>query len=115
LHEAAPSRVTKPAVAVERGEARSPIVLVCDHASNHLPLDYGSLGLTAENLRKHFAWDPGALGVSRHLSELLDAPLVYGCVSRLVLDVSRHPSDVDSIVGQKAWAVRLAPLLKATA
>jgi predicted N-formylglutamate amidohydrolase len=93
LHEA-----VDPAVAVERGEAPSPVVLVCDHASNHLPSRYDSLGLTAENRRKHFAWDPGALGLSRHLSELLDAPLVYGCVSRLILDVNRRPSDVDSIV-----------------
>jgi len=98
LHEAASARGAEPAVAIERGEAPSPVVLVCDHASNHLPSRYGSLGLTAENLRKHFAWDPGALSVSRHLSKLLDAPLVYGCVSRLVLDVNRHPSDVDSIV-----------------
>ena len=98
MDEAASARVPEPAVAIERADASSPVVLVCDHASNHLPSHYGSLGLTANDLLKHFAWDPGALAISRGLSELLDAPLVYGCVSRLVLDVNRHPSDFDSIV-----------------
>jgi predicted N-formylglutamate amidohydrolase len=98
MDQASPALVPEPAVAVEGAEAPSPIVLVCDHASNHLPARYGSLGLTADDLLKHFAWDPGALAVSRRLSALLDAPLVYGCVSRLALDVNRHPSDVDSIV-----------------
>ena len=78
-----------------RGRRR---VLVCDHASHHLPARYGLLGLTAEDLLKHFAWDPGALALSRRLSVLLDAPLVYGCVSRLALDVNRDPSDFDVII-----------------
>jgi predicted N-formylglutamate amidohydrolase len=98
VDEARPARVPEPAVAIERAEAPSPLVLVCDHASHHLPARYGSLGLKADDLLKHFAWDPGALALSRHLSVLLDAPLVYGCVSRLALDVNRHPSDFDLIV-----------------
>lgn len=98
MDEAASARVPEPAVAIERADAPSPVVLVCDHASNRLPSRYGSLGLTANDLLKHFAWDPGALAISRRLSELLDAPLAYGCVSRLLLDVNRHPSDFDSIV-----------------
>jgi predicted N-formylglutamate amidohydrolase len=98
MDEVACARVPEPAVATERADALSPVLLVCDHASNHLPVRYGSLGLTAADLRMHFAWDPGALAVSRHLSELLDAPLVHGRVSRLVIDVNRDPADVDSIV-----------------
>ena len=98
MDEAASARVPEPAVTIERADAPSPVVLVCDHASNRLPSRYGSLGLTANDLLKHFAWDPGALAISRRLSELLDAPLAYGCVSRLILDVNRHPSDFDSIV-----------------
>jgi predicted N-formylglutamate amidohydrolase len=98
MDEAASARVPEPAVAIERANAPSPVVLVCDHASNYLPSHYGSLGLAANDLLKHFAWDPGALAISRRLSELLDAPLAYGCVSRLLLDVNRDPSDLDSIV-----------------
>ena len=98
MDEAASAPVPEPAVAIERADAPSPVVLICDHASHHLPRRYGSLGLAAADLRRHFAWDPGALAVSRHLSELLGAPLVHGCVSQLVIDVNRNPSDVDSIV-----------------
>jgi predicted N-formylglutamate amidohydrolase len=88
----------EPAVGVERPLGSSPIVLVCDHASNHLPARYEALGLSAADLLKHFAWDPGALEVSRHLADILDAPLVYGRISRLALDVNRDPADPDSIV-----------------
>ena len=56
------------------------------------------MGLSAADLEQHFAWDPGALAVGRRLSEMLDAPLVYGRVSRLVIDVNRDPADPDSIV-----------------
>jgi predicted N-formylglutamate amidohydrolase len=98
MDEASPARGPETAVAIERADAPASIVLVCDHASNRLPVRYRSLGMTADDLLKHFAWDPGALAVSRRLSDLLDAPLVYGRVSRLALDVNRHPSDVDSIV-----------------
>ncbi len=90
--------VENPAVAVERESASSPLVLLCDHASNRLPSRYDSLGLSAVDLLQHFAWDPGALETSLALSHRLDATLVYGCVSRLALDVNRQPSDPDSIV-----------------
>jgi predicted N-formylglutamate amidohydrolase len=86
------------AVAIERANGSSPIVLVCDHASNDVPERYRTLGLSATDLEQHFAWDPGALAVARDLSEMLDAPLVYGRVSRLVIDVNRDPADLDSIV-----------------
>ncbi|MGA2494210.1 MAG: N-formylglutamate amidohydrolase [Roseiarcus sp.] len=86
------------AVAIERANGPSPVVLVCDHASNDVPARYRALGLSAADLEEHFAWDPGALAVGRRLSEMLDAPLVYGRVSRLVIDVNRDPADPDSIV-----------------
>jgi predicted N-formylglutamate amidohydrolase len=98
MDDASCTRVPEAAVAIERAEAPSPVVLFCDHASNHLPTRYGSLGLRADDLLKHSAWDPGALAISRRLSVLMDAPLIYTCISRLVLDVNRDLSDVDSIV-----------------
>ena len=54
----------------------SPFVLVCDHASNHLPETMGTLGLPAEAMTAHIAWDPGAVEVARLLSASLDAALV---------------------------------------
>jgi predicted N-formylglutamate amidohydrolase len=87
------------AVAVLENESgSSPLLLVCEHASNHLPSRFGTLGLGTDALSSHIAWDPGALGVSRLLSRALDAPLVHATVSRLVLDLNRDPSAPDSIV-----------------
>src|SRR4051812_5410234 len=82
---------------VENPNGSSPILLICEHASNRLPARYGTLGLDAAALESHVAWDPGALGVARALSQSLDAPLVHATVSRLVLDLNRDPAAPDSI------------------
>ncbi|ANY81646.1 N-formylglutamate amidohydrolase [Microvirga ossetica] len=94
-----PSAATaeQPVAAVDNSQGRSPILLICEHASNRLPARYGTLGLTSSELESHIAWDPGALGVARELSRLLDAPLIHATVSRLVLDLNREPSAPDSI------------------
>ncbi|TIX53142.1 MAG: N-formylglutamate amidohydrolase, partial [Mesorhizobium sp.] len=34
----------------------SPFVLTCDHASNFLPPEFGTLGLAAGELSRHIAW-----------------------------------------------------------
>ncbi len=69
----------------------SPIVVVCEHASNYIPEEYNDLGLSADALKSHVAWDPGAKLVSQHLSKLLDCPLITSEVSRLVYDCNRPP------------------------
>jgi predicted N-formylglutamate amidohydrolase len=76
-------------VAVENADGAGAYVILCDHASNRFPPEFGDLGLAAADREAHVAWDPGALGVSRHLSARLDAPLVYPTVSRLVIDCNR--------------------------
>ncbi|MGB5835841.1 MAG: N-formylglutamate amidohydrolase [Albidovulum sp.] len=80
-----------PIVTIENPQAAGPFVIVCEHASNHFPAAYGSLGLNAQARKAHIAWDPGALGVARHLARLLDAPLVTAGVSRLIYDLNRPP------------------------
>jgi predicted N-formylglutamate amidohydrolase len=87
----------QPVAVVENPQGRSPILLICEHASSHLPSRYGTLGLGPADLESHIAWDPGALGVAKELSRLLDAPLIHASVSRLVLDLNREPSAPDSI------------------
>jgi len=77
------------AVLVTNARGKSPFVLLCDHASNRIPERYGDLRLTPSERVSHIAWDPGALAVSRVLSEMLDAPLVESTVSRLVIDCNR--------------------------
>ena len=84
-------------VVVENPEGAGPFVIVCDHASNRVPDAYRSFGFADDALETHIAWDPGALAVSRRLSALLDAPLLWPDVSRLVIDCNR-PIDASSLI-----------------
>lgn len=70
-------------------EGRSPIILLCEHASNHIPAEYDGLGLGAADLQRHISWDIGAAAVTRRLSHLLDAPAFLGTYSRLLIDLNR--------------------------
>jgi predicted N-formylglutamate amidohydrolase len=65
------------------------IVLICDHASNHIPAEYRGLGVGAADLRRHIAWDVGAAGVTRGLAAALGAPAFLGGYSRLLIDLNR--------------------------
>lgn len=69
----------------------APILLVCEHASRHIPAAFGDLGLSDEARRSHIAWDPGALAVAEGMAAALDAPLLFQRVSRLVYDCNRPP------------------------
>ncbi|RWA66896.1 N-formylglutamate amidohydrolase [Mesorhizobium sp.] len=75
----------------------SPFVLTCDHASNFLPAEFGTLGLPVEDLSRHIAWDPGALPVASRMADALDATLVETRISRLVIDCNR-PLDAPDLV-----------------
>jgi len=69
----------------------SPIVLVCEHASRHIPAVLDNLGLNAVDRKAHIAWDIGAEPVARLMSAQLDAPLAVQRYSRLVYDCNRPP------------------------
>jgi predicted N-formylglutamate amidohydrolase len=88
---------SKAAEIVNPGGA-SDFVLVCDHASNAIPAEYGTLGLDRDHLREHIAWDIGAAAVTRRLAERLDAPAILSRFSRLVIDPNRMPDDPSLIV-----------------
>jgi predicted N-formylglutamate amidohydrolase len=81
----------------ERPNGRSNFVIVVDHASPRIPRVLGDLGLPASELRRHTAWDIGAVAVARQISELLDAPMVAQNYSRLVIDCNRDPRVETSI------------------
>lgn len=70
---------------------QSPIVLICEHASNTLPRALGPLGLSDEDRQRHIAWDIGAAGTARIISRILDAPLILQRYSRLAYDCNRSP------------------------
>ena len=79
------------------GDVSSEFMLVCEHASNHIPEKYNSLGLTEDLLESHIAWDPGAAIVTRRISQKLGAPALLGGASRLLYDCNRPPEAVDAI------------------
>ncbi len=75
------------------GDVRSGGLLVCDHASNAFPAGYGGLGLPADQLERHIAYDIGAAAVTRGLSARLGMPALLSGFSRLLIDPNRGPDD----------------------
>lgn len=84
----APARA--PVLTLNAG-GKSRILLVCDHASNRIPLRFDNLGLTKIQQNSHISWDPGALAIASALSKKLDAVLIQSTFSRLLSDPNRYP------------------------
>ena len=84
-------------VEVANPGGRAPVLLLCDHAGRRIPAWLEGLGLPAQELERHIAFDIGAAEVTRGLAMLLDAPAVLCHVSRLVIDPNRLPGDPASI------------------
>jgi predicted N-formylglutamate amidohydrolase len=75
------------------GDAGGGLLILCDHASNSLPPEYGNLGLSEPELARHIAFDPGVAMVARHLAIRLGAPAVLSRFSRLLIDPNRGEDD----------------------
>nr|WP_254601939.1 N-formylglutamate amidohydrolase [Sphingomonas bacterium] len=75
-------------VAIEGG-VRSGLLLIGDHASNHVPPDI-DLGIDAALLDEHVAIDIGVAALGGALCAALDCPGLLGPVSRLVIDFNRE-------------------------
>src|SRR5262245_22908374 len=71
----------------------SPIVLICDHASNRVPAPYGDLGLPPAAFQRHIAWDIGAAAITEILARRFAAPAILSEVSRLLIDCNRAFED----------------------
>ena len=78
-------------------EAASPLLLICDHASNFIPRAFANLGLDETQLARHIAYDIGIADVTRQLSRRLDATAVLSGFSRLIVDPNREPEDPTQI------------------
>ncbi len=72
------------------------ILVVCDHASNHVPDDI-DLGIDRELLSRHIAYDIGVTGVASFLVELSGCAAFLANNSRLVVDLNRYPEDTTAI------------------
>lgn len=65
-----------------------PILIIGDHASNHVPEDI-DLGIEAGLLQRHIAMDIGVAEVAALLTERLKCSAILGGISRLVVDLNR--------------------------
>jgi len=68
---------------------RRDLLLVCEHASNRVPLSWNDLGLAPVLLETHFAWDSGSRELTRALAKRLGAPAILAEFSRLFYDINR--------------------------
>ena len=70
-------------------------LVTVDHASNHVPdwVNGGNLGIGADDMGRHIAYDIGARGVALALGAALDCPVVASRFSRLVIDPNRGEDD----------------------
>lgn len=75
------------------GDPAAGMVLVCDHASNAIPPELNSLGLTPEQLERHIAYDIGAAELTRTMARATGAPAVLTSFSRLLIDPNRGLDD----------------------
>jgi predicted N-formylglutamate amidohydrolase len=86
-----------PPVREENAAGRSPFLLTCDHYGRLIPRALGDLGVSADELKRHIAWDIGIAGVAEQLSKHLGAHLIAQRYSRLVIDCNRPPCVASSI------------------
>ena len=70
-------------------------LVTCDHASNRVPADVcgGDLGVSAQDMARHIAWDVGARGLAEALGATLNSPVICSDFSRLVIDANRGEDD----------------------
>jgi predicted N-formylglutamate amidohydrolase len=87
------TRVTDAPYTILPGSLTSGVLLLCDHADNAFPAGYDELGVPQAQLQRHIAYDPGAAGITRHMSRLLGAPAVLTRFSRLLIDPNRGEDD----------------------
>ena len=87
------------------GRADLGLVILCDHAENAVPTDYGTLGLAEAQLKRHIAYDIGAAAITERLSRSLGVPAVLSRFSRLLIDPNRGADDPTLIMRLSDGAV----------
>lgn len=90
---------------VVAGNRTHGILLVCDHARNTLPADYGTLGLPESEFERHIAYDIGVEALTNRLAARLGLPAVLSCFSRLLIDPNRGEKDPTLIMELSDGAV----------
>jgi predicted N-formylglutamate amidohydrolase len=80
---------------IEGADRPARFLVICDHAANTVPdfVNGGTLGLGAQDMARHIAYDVGAAGVARSLAQALNGPAILTNFSRLVIDPNRGEDD----------------------
>ncbi|MEZ5816800.1 MAG: DUF1244 domain-containing protein [Hyphomicrobiaceae bacterium] len=97
--------IDAPSHRVVPGSANRGLVILCDHASNAIPAEYGTLGLDPAQLKRHIAYDIGAEAVVLEVARRLGAPAVLSRYSRLLIDPNRGDDDPTLIMRLSDGAV----------
>jgi predicted N-formylglutamate amidohydrolase len=71
------------------GNPESGLLLIADHASNHVPDDI-DLGIAPALLDLHIALDIGVAPLAKALNQRIGCACILGGVSRLVIDLNRE-------------------------
>ena len=87
------------------GTLQSGLLILCDHASNRIPPEYGNLGLPRSELERHIAYDIGVAPLGRALAGRFAAPAILTCFSRLLIDPNRGEDDPTLIMRLSDGAV----------
>ena len=80
------------------------VLIIADHASNHVPKENNNLGLPISFLNQHIAFDIGVKELSLDLSNRLKCKVIQGKYSRLLIDLNRDlddPTVIPVIVDRK--------------
>jgi predicted N-formylglutamate amidohydrolase len=96
-HQLLGAEDSPPFESINISRSESPVLIVCDHASNYVPLALNGLGIDARHMQQHIAYDIGAAGVSRYMASDMNVMAVLAGFSRLVLDPNRFLTAHDSI------------------
>tara|TARA_R110001583_G_scaffold185045_2_gene344761 strand:- start:8536 stop:9321 length:786 start_codon:yes stop_codon:yes gene_type:complete len=79
-----------PGASSEGEEIRDALVITCEHGGNRIPPAYRVLFRSVQDLvASHRGFDAGALVMARSLARAFSAPLAYGTVCRLLVDLNR--------------------------
>src|SRR5262249_10245653 len=92
------------------GRADAGLIVLCDHAGNALPPQFGTLGLPAAQLGRHIGYDIGAAPITRALAATLGVPAVLTRYSRLLIDPNRGEDDPTLIM--RLWVGAVTPVTR---
>lgn len=75
------------------GNLDAGLLLLCDHACNVVPPEYGDLGLPPAQFKRHIGYDIGARPLTVELARRLNVPALLTTYSRLLIDPNRGEDD----------------------